>query len=116
MQQAVNVLAGEDPFAMVQFGDHRPFEALIPIQRPVVIRAMVGEDCERQLRRPAATIAPIKSRWTVVPQIETGVEPAPVHHDDDGIALAPPGIILHRAPSMSCCTSSAVRCSGSMSG
>jgi site-specific DNA recombinase len=44
------------------------------------------------------------------------IEPASIHGDDDGIALPPSRIVLHRTPPTSCCTSAAVRCSGSMSG
>jgi len=58
---------------MGQLGNHRPLEALIKIQRPLVVLAMVGEDGQRQLRRPAAAVSPFKSRRAVVPQVEPGV-------------------------------------------
>src|SRR5665213_4490965 len=101
---------------MRKFGDHRPLEPVAEVERPLVVLTMVGKDGQRQLRRAAAVVAPFKPGRTVIPQVQPVIELVAVHRDGDDISLPDSFVALHRKSPRSCCTSSAVRCSGSMSG
>src|ERR1035437_580911 len=94
MQYPVNLLAGQRPAAKRQFGDQRPLETVVEVERLFVIAAMVGQNCQRQLGRATAAIAPFESGRPVIPQVVPGIEPAAIYRDDDGIAFTASLILL----------------------
>src|ERR1035437_561906 len=112
MQHPVNLLADQRPAAKRQFGDQRPLEPVVEVERLLVIAVMVGQYRQRQLGRATAAIAPFESGRPVIPQVEPGIEPTAIHGDDDGIPFAATFIPLHGTPPSSCCTSSALKSSG----
>src|SRR5688572_27014891 len=56
---------------------------------------MIGKQCQRQLRRPAAAIAPLEPGRTVVIQIQPGIEGTAVHRNDDGMAFTASCVTFH---------------------
>jgi len=58
-QHRIYLVAGQNPTPMRQFGNDRPLEALIKVQRLFFIEEMVGQNCQCQLCRAAAAIKDI---------------------------------------------------------
>src|ERR1039457_2787983 len=76
-----DVFAGECPTLPGQFYNHRPLEALIQVQRLLIIGQVVGEYGQCQLRRAAAAVAPFESGRTVVIQVQPGIERTTIDGD-----------------------------------
>jgi hypothetical protein len=96
-------------------GDNRPFEPLIQVERFFVIAAMVRQDGQGQLRRAAPSIPPFEFSRAMATEIEPGPEVSPIDGDGNGVEAPPANVLLQGTPPMNCWTSSAVRCSGSLS-
>ena len=91
----VDLSAGQRPPRVGEVGHHRPFEALVKFQRPFVVADMVGQQRQRQLRRAAAAIAPLKAGDTVLPQVEPGIEWSAICRNNYRMAFAAAHIRLH---------------------
>ena len=91
----VDLSAGQRPPRVGEVGHHRPFEALVEFQRPFVVAELVGQQRQRQLRRAAAAIAPLKAGRTVTPQVEPGIEWSAINANNYRMAFASARIRLH---------------------
>ena len=63
-------------------------EVLMQGNRRFVVAQMVGQQCERKLRRAAPAVAPLETRRTVIPQVEPGIEWNAVHRDHSHATFA----------------------------
>jgi len=106
-----NLLLGEYPAAMGKTRHDCALVVLVPLHRRVVVQA-VRKQCQRQLRRSAAAIAPFKSGRTVIPQVETGIERPAVNGDFCYVSNSSTFVMLHAAPPSNWASSGALRCFG----
>src|ERR1017187_10507429 len=89
---------------------------MMKLNGAMVVAEVIGQQCQCQLRRAAATVAPLKSGRTVIPQVEPGIERTAIDSNVSGITFTSPFVTLHDAPPIKSCTSSKERCSGCVPG
>ena len=64
----------------------------------LVVTEVIGQQCQRQLRRAAAAVAPLKSGRTVIPQIQPGIERTAIDGHVCDITLTAANVAPHDAP------------------
>src|SRR5437867_6124257 len=82
-----NFVARHDPTVAFKICHDLPFELLMEMDGPSIVTETVGEQGQRELRRPAAAVTPLETRGTVVPQVEAGIERMTIDCDDNGVAF-----------------------------
>src|SRR5438874_1309642 len=87
-------------------------KVLVAGNRHFVVAQVVRKQCQRELRRPASSIAPLKPRRTVVPQVESEIEWNAVHRDQSHATFAFALVSFQCPPPKRAAASSAVRFSG----
>ncbi len=107
-----NLQFRECPACAWQCGHNGGLEIFMPAYGVCLVVETICQECQRQLRRAAADIAPLKPGRTVIPQVQSGIEWLAANGDHYALLRSSSFVSLHAAPPNNWDTSSADRCSG----
>ena len=77
----MDLFSCECPTSLVKGCEDRALEVLVELHGLVIVAEVVGEQCQRELRRAAPAVTPLETGGTVVPQVESGIKRTAIYAD-----------------------------------